>query len=242
MATYDPGVTSDILQEDGFQEHNSYQEDVTSESNSDITNQDMNTENDICEYAFLEGPGQCSIKDCSKLHNLNFTKIRRGACFKEFYSPGSCPRKSQCRFTHEIPDILRHDQWVCGEVERQFKQAEKKRKEREEQENSRRNSRDSRSSVSSGENRWPKVSGRLPSGRENSNQRNEEHDRKHVPANQQSATPSVRAVEPEYVVPFEQQYFLQLIRSMIQQQIPQFLSPFQQPQNVNQAYQFPQSM
>ena len=131
---------------------------------------------------------------------------------------------------------------MCREVEKQEKRAERKRKEREDQENHRRKSFDSTGSVSSGENRRPKDNGRFPSGRENSNHRNEGYDRKHVPASQQPTTPPVQAVEPEYVVPFEQQYFLQLIRSMIQQQIPQFLSPFQHPQNYNQTYQFPQSM
>ena len=63
----------------------------------------------VCYEDFTNGPGRCKNNNCTKRHDLDFMKIERGLCFHEFNESGSCKRKRNCWFSHEIPSELRHN-------------------------------------------------------------------------------------------------------------------------------------
>ena len=60
----------------------------------------------ICETAFINGPGTCRSTQCSKIHNLDFVRIRKGLCHHHVL--GECKRKETCWFTHEIPQSIKN--------------------------------------------------------------------------------------------------------------------------------------
>ena len=222
---------------------------------------------EICENAFLYGPNQCQIETCTKFHELNFTKVRRGVCFKEFHRAGSCPRGKKCLFCHEIPDCLRQDAWMCESVEKQMKRAEQKKSDRENKNResatgnkmakqnisgislSERNEQDQVKITSKIANQKNNKAGRKQqspqdesgnsstnSSRKDISRRHSKSFRDHQP--QQQTSQAAPSSNPQYVVPLEQQHFLQLIRSMIQEQIPLFIPQLVQPQmqQANMAY------
>ena len=59
-----------------------------------------------CSNAFFNK--ECN-SSCPLNHNLNQEKIKKGVCFHEFKKKGSCRRKQECWFSHEIPSNLRVD-------------------------------------------------------------------------------------------------------------------------------------
>ena len=196
---------------------------------------------DICEIEFMEGSGGCTIRECNKKHDLDFIKIRRGICFKEFDSPGSCPRKQKCLFSHEVPQCLRTDKWLCDEVAKEKKRAIRKREERLLKNSIPTDTRPLQNHRSSDR--------ETPRSFSPANQNNHQHlhhedqDKRHddstsrVQTDEQYKIPSQQCVvQPsEYTFPLDQQSFLQLIRSMIQEQIPHFLLTQQQPQIIPQT-------
>ena len=86
---------------------------------------------DFCKFEFLDGPGACTDPNCQLSHDLDFRKVRKGVCFHEFRSAGSCHRKENCFFTHQIPQSLRDNEWMRKDVEKEEKRAKRKRQERE---------------------------------------------------------------------------------------------------------------
>ena len=61
---------------------------------------------DICETVFHGGEGSCKA-ECTKHHNLDFERIKRGVC--HLYVLGKCYRQNKCWFTHEIPTSIKED-------------------------------------------------------------------------------------------------------------------------------------
>ena len=51
---------------------------------------DANTDNGICHLTFRDGPGACNNAKCQARHNLNFRKIKKGLCYREYLNEGSC--------------------------------------------------------------------------------------------------------------------------------------------------------
>ena len=158
--------------------------------------------------------------ECGKNHNLNFKKISRGVCFREFHTAGSCNRGNRCLFSHEIPERLRTDPWMQNDVEKAKKHAEKKRKEREQMKAEPHSS----GNYQRNPNITPIINRRTMPRRNSMNNNNPVNQ----PAQQQTwgQSPIVNQQHPvpEYVAATQQQQsFLHLIRAMIQEQIPQYL-------------------
>ena len=62
---------------------------------------------DFCEKAFRNGPGSCS---CSKQHNLDYDRVRKGACY--LYILDQCRWKEKCHFSHQIPHSIKSEAQV----------------------------------------------------------------------------------------------------------------------------------
>ena len=76
---------------------------------------------DVCEKAYWNGPNPgCT---CSKSHNLDFDKIKRGTC--QLYILGKCRRRENCWFSHEVPKSVREDETT---IEKAKHFAEKRKK------------------------------------------------------------------------------------------------------------------
>ena len=58
---------------------------------------------EICPTEFYGGVNACQSKCCNRKHKLDHKRISKGPCCYEFFKKGSCPHKSSCRFTHELP-------------------------------------------------------------------------------------------------------------------------------------------
>ena len=180
-------------------------------------------------------------------------KIRRGVCFKDFHSPGSCQRKF-CRFTHEIPISLRNDAWMISQVKKDEDRAAGKRMNKRvsqsqvhdifstpaSRNNSRNNSVASQSNSSStpnanhvstqppinlqqqfliNEQDHQEVFPQEHVARENTNENtNESPSTTHQDCHQTQPPPT-------YITSLQEQYFLNLIRTMIQQQQQQHFLP-----------------
>ena len=58
-----------------------------------------------CPLFFRFGDAGCPEADCcGRSHNSEILH-KKGACFKDFEREGSCPRKDQCWFSHENPEL-----------------------------------------------------------------------------------------------------------------------------------------
>ena len=68
-----------------------------------------------CETLFRNGPNTCREQHCNKSHNLDFTKIKRGVC--HLYVVGNCKRGEKCWFTHQIPGVILNDKGTVREAE-----------------------------------------------------------------------------------------------------------------------------
>ena len=82
---------------------------------------------EVCEQTFLHGKSACTNKKCKKMHKLDFEKIRRGICCKEFEETGSCKR-SKCRFSHQVPVILKVGPKFIGHVRKERQREKEKNK------------------------------------------------------------------------------------------------------------------
>ena len=60
---------------------------------------------DFCKKDFMEGHGKCKDRECKDNHDIDFSK--RGVCIYEFQTEGSCRRKMDCWFLHQIPKWYR---------------------------------------------------------------------------------------------------------------------------------------
>ena len=83
------------------------------------------TSNSIRAIGFLHGLGSCKERNCQGEHNLDYLKIRRGMCFKEFFESRSCRRGDSCKFTHQVPEQLRLDEEFCNHIRNQWKEKNK---------------------------------------------------------------------------------------------------------------------
>ena len=62
---------------------------------------------DICINEFLRGKHSCPDGEhCTKSHQLDFDRLKKGICIHELRSKGSCPYKLKCHFSHQIPSSL----------------------------------------------------------------------------------------------------------------------------------------
>ena len=58
-------------------------------------------QHEICETAFHNGPNSCTNTECLLEDQLDYQRIRRGAC--HFHVRGKCVRGDRCLFSHQIP-------------------------------------------------------------------------------------------------------------------------------------------
>ena len=73
---------------------------------------------DFCKREFLEGPKKCSEEECRANHNIDFSK--KGVCIFEFQKEGSCKRKENCWFLHEIPMWYRSSPEIREEMKQKI--------------------------------------------------------------------------------------------------------------------------
>ena len=66
-------------------------------------NSDNTDSREICPTEFYGGANTCKSRECNLKHKLDHRRISKGPCCYEFFKKGSCPHKSNCRFTHELP-------------------------------------------------------------------------------------------------------------------------------------------
>ena len=76
----------------------------------------LEAQREVCEHKFNNGHGSCKQSGCEKRHKLNFERIQNGLCFREFEKMGSCKRKNNCWFTHEIPDKIRREKEAIEKI------------------------------------------------------------------------------------------------------------------------------
>ena len=79
----------------------------------------------------FKNKGSCKIKNCPDEHNLDYAKISNGICFDDLDKEGSCKRGPRCRFTHEIPSILRQDKLFCQDAHEKKKSLAERKKDKE---------------------------------------------------------------------------------------------------------------
>ena len=150
---------------------------------------------EVCEQTFLHGKAACTNKKCKKMHKLDFVKIRRGICYKEFEETGSCKR-SKCWFSHQVPGNLKVHPKFIGHV--------RKERQREKENNKNKYSKDRAMKNANQNNRMANIS----------------TDEDQTPVNQHhQAIPSSKLPQNNPEV----QSFLQLTRPMIQQQIGEWV-------------------
>ena len=71
-----------------------------------------------CVTTFLYGKNKCNDEQCQRDHNLNFKRLSKGVCFKEFFDRGSCSSQD-CPHEHRIPEELRYDENFIAEVHKE---------------------------------------------------------------------------------------------------------------------------
>ena len=108
----------------------------------------LEAQREVCEHEFNNGHGSCKQSGCEKRHKLNFERIQNCLCFREFEKMGSCKRKNNCWFTHEIPDKIRREKEAIekikilrSNIKRNKEERKKKRSNNGEQNGSNKNER-----------------------------------------------------------------------------------------------------
>ena len=80
---------------------------------------------EACPLFFRFGKEGCpGAEMCGRNHAPEILK-KKGICFKDFQSKGSCPRGDGCWFTHETPEELRADPGFRKFIEEEMDKAEK---------------------------------------------------------------------------------------------------------------------
>ena len=85
------------------------------ERNTNIN--DPRNSKDICETVFRNKSNSCSNKSCSKKHNIDLVKLKRGICYYELKQKDLCKFKMNCLYSHDIPSKCRNDPELIKETE-----------------------------------------------------------------------------------------------------------------------------
>ena len=87
-------------------------------------------QNEFCPLFFRFGDAKCNGSSCGRSHDPKIYE-KKGVCFKDFISKGSCPRSDEeCWFSHATPIELRNDKQFHKNIEDERRFRESRRESR----------------------------------------------------------------------------------------------------------------